>query len=145
MTTYLLDVNVLLALFDANHMSHIAAHRWFQHTGRRSWATCPLTQNGVVRVASHPRYPGSPGNPQQIRELLRQFCGSESHHFWRDTVSLLDDKLFSFGANVNHGNLTDVYLLGLSVHRAGKLATLDRHIPSAAVKGGEAALEIIGL
>jgi hypothetical protein len=45
MTTYLLDVNVLLALSDPMHIHHEAAHRWFAlprsancphgHPGRR--------------------------------------------------------------------------------------------------------------
>lgn len=143
MTTYLLDVNLLLALFDQNHVSHIPAHRWFQDVGRRSWATCPVTESGFVRIASHPSYPGCPGNPQEILAILRQFCGSKGHLFWPDQVSLLDDGLFSLGAAINHSHLTDVYLVGLSVHKGGKLATLDRHIPPAAVRGGTKALEII--
>jgi hypothetical protein len=142
-TAYLLDVNVLLALFDQNHVSHTSAHQWFQDVGRHSWASCPVTENGLVRVASHPSYPGCPGNPQEILALLRQFCSSRGHRFWPDEVSLLDEKLFSLGASVTHTHLTDVYLLGLSVHKRGKLATLDRHIPAAAVRRGGEALEVI--
>lgn len=143
MTGYLLDVNILLALFDPNHVSHVAAHRWFQQVGRRWWATCPVTENGFVRIASHPSYPGSPGSSQEIRAILGRFCRRKGHHFWPDEVSLLDGTLFPVQAAINHAHLTDVYLLGLSVHKGGKLATLDRHIPSAAVRGGTEALEII--
>jgi uncharacterized protein len=56
-TTYLLDVNLLLALTDPMHVHHEQAHRWFASKGDLSWATCPLTENGFVRVASHPSYP----------------------------------------------------------------------------------------
>lgn len=142
MTTYLLDVNVLLALFDPNHVSHLAAHAWFQNIGERAWATCPITENGLVRIAGHPSYPGSPGTPGELRAMLREFCGSKNHHFWPDDVTLLDDTLFSL-VRVAHSHVTDVYLLGLSVRKGGKLATFDRHIPAGAVHGGIEALEMI--
>jgi hypothetical protein len=37
----------------------------------------------------------------------------------------------------------DVYLTRLAVHKKGKLATLDQHIPVHAVRGGDDALELI--
>lgn len=75
--------------------------------------------------------------------ILAEFCGSDSHSFWPDEVSLLDGKLFDVGAAINPAHLTDVYLLGLSVRKGGKLATLDRHIPSGEVVGGGEATEVI--
>jgi predicted nucleic acid-binding protein len=47
--TVLLDVNVIVALIDPTHVAHDAAHGWFEAVGRRDWATCPLTENGVIR------------------------------------------------------------------------------------------------
>ena len=41
----LLDVNVLIALIDPQHVHHERSHRWFQAHGGHGWATCPLTQN----------------------------------------------------------------------------------------------------
>ena len=52
--THLLDINVLVALFDSAHVHHEAAHRWFANVGNASWATCPITENGFVRVVSIP-------------------------------------------------------------------------------------------
>jgi len=75
--------------------------------------------------------------------MLGRFCADGGHQFWPDAVSLLDDRLFFPEGLTNHSHLTDVYLLGLSVHKGGRLATLDRHIPSAAVRGGADALELI--
>ena len=46
MTTFLLDVNVLIALVDPAHVQHDAAHDWFGQLGYLAWATCPLTENG---------------------------------------------------------------------------------------------------
>jgi predicted nucleic acid-binding protein len=54
MTTYLLDVNLLLALTDPMHIHHESAYRWFAGKGQKAWATCPLTENGFVRIASYP-------------------------------------------------------------------------------------------
>ena len=59
----LLDVNVLVALFDPSHVHHTAAHDWFADRGEEGWATCPITENGLLRIVGHPKYPNSPGPP----------------------------------------------------------------------------------
>ncbi len=143
MTTYLLDVNVLLALFDPSHVSHEAAHGWFETVGHHAWATCPFTENGVVRIASHPSYPSRPGNPREILDLLKRFCSTKGHQFWPDMISLLDESLFQRNVPIGHNHVTDIYLLALAVRQGGKLATFDRKIPAAAVGGGGAGMEII--
>ena len=117
MTTYLLDVNLLLALTDPMHVHHEPAHRWFAETGCQAWATCPLTENGFVRISSHPKYPNRPGDVAAVLEILRQLCALEGHHFWADEVSLRD--LLSSEVVVTHAHVTDVYLLGLARHKGG--------------------------
>ena len=62
----LLDVNVLIALVDTAHVQHDEAHEWFGKTGRKAFATCPLTENGLLRIVGHPRYPNSPGSPGAV-------------------------------------------------------------------------------
>lgn len=141
MSAYLLGVNLLLALSDLMHVHHEAAHRWFAHRGHQSWATCPLTENGFVRIASHPSYPNRPGDVGTVLALLRQFCAAAGHQFWAEDVSIRD--LLAPNAVVTHAHVTDIYLLGLAVHKGGKLATLDRRIPIAAVQGGAEAIELI--
>jgi len=141
MTAYLLDVNVLLALSDPMHVHHEAAHRWFGEEGRHAWATCPLTENAYVRIASHPSYPNRPGDAAVVLDSLRRLYAVAEHDFWPDDVSLLD--LVLPGAAMSHGQVTDVYLLGLAARRGGKLATFDRRIPSQVVPGGAEALEVI--
>jgi toxin-antitoxin system PIN domain toxin len=140
-TIYLLDVNLLLALSDPMHVHHEVGHRWFGRVGRHAWATCPLTENGFVRIASHPRYPNRPGDVAIVLAILRRFCAVEGHHFWAEDASLRD--LLLPGAIVTHAHITDIYLLGLAVHKGGKLATLDHHIPTTAVQDGIDALELI--
>jgi toxin-antitoxin system PIN domain toxin len=139
--TYLLDVNLLLALSDPMHIHHEAAHRWFARTGRQSWATCPVTENGYVRVASHPSYPNRPGDVNAVLDILRQFCSTDGHQFWAEDVSIRE--LLVPDAVVTHAHITDVYLLGLAASKGGKLATLDRRIPAAAVQGGAEAMALI--
>jgi uncharacterized protein len=68
--TFLLDVNVLIALIDPTHVSHGDAHRWFTREGSASWATCPITGNGVLRIVGNPRYPNTPGSPAVVATVL---------------------------------------------------------------------------
>jgi toxin-antitoxin system PIN domain toxin len=138
---YLLDVNVLLAMHDANHAFSNAAHRWFDTVGREGWATCALTENGFVRITSAASYPGSLKDPAAMVAILRRSCATSSHHFWSESVSLRD--LLRPGAIITHRQITDVYLLGLAAHYGGKLATFDRRIPATAVYGGSEALAVI--
>ncbi len=128
----LLDVNVIVALFDPNHVHHEPAHRWFAEHRASGWATCPLTENGVVRVLSNPAYSSVAERPQEIARRLATFRASSHHVFWPDDVSVCDATLF--GLSVGHRQLTDVYLLGLATAHDGCLATFDRSVPLKAVR-----------
>lgn len=141
MTTHLLDVNLLLALSDPMHIHHQSAHRWFAERGRVAWATCPLTENGFIRIASHPLYPNRPGDVMAVRAILGRLCEAPGHQFWPEDISIL--QILQPEAIITHVQITDVYLLGLAVHRKGKLATLDQRIPADAVRGGRKALELL--
>ncbi len=133
MRVTLLDVNVLVALFDPAHVSHEAAHRWFGRNHRHGWATCPTTINGCIRVLSNPAYPTVQTTPAEVAGRLRSLCSTTDHHFWEDSVSLLDGTLFRPSSIAGHQLITDAYLLGLAVRNHGRLATFDRHIPLQAV------------
>ena len=131
--TSLLDVNVLIALFDPDHIHHEPAHRWFGDHRSGGWATCPLTENGVVRVLSNPAYSAGAERPARIVERLDMFRSSGDHVFWPDDVSLCDSGVFSL--TVGHRQMTDVYLLALARGHDGRLVTFDRSIPLKAVRG----------
>jgi hypothetical protein len=131
----LLDVNVLVALFDPDHVHHEVAHDWFADRGRRAWATCPLTELGFVRVLSNPAYGGSVTRATDLMARLRRFCKSGGHVCWPDVVSLRDEAVFDCSHVASHRQVTDVYLLGLAHSRGGVLATFDRGIPLRAVRG----------
>ena len=141
MTTYLLDINLLLALIDPMHIHYKLAHRWFAEKGQKAWATCPLTENGFVHIASHPNYPNRPGDVAAVLGVLRQLCEAPGHHFWTEDISIRD--VVEPNAIITHVQITDVYLLGLAAHKKGKLASLDQRIPISAVRGGREALELI--
>lgn len=131
----LLDVNVLIALFDPVHIHHEPAHAWFARHGDAGWATCPLTENALVRILSNPAYPGRRTTLDDAIQRLDRFCSSGHHVFWPEDQSIRDAALFSPVHIVGHRQITDVYLLALAVRRDGRLATFDRNIPARAVAG----------
>jgi uncharacterized protein len=131
----LLDVNVLVALFDPDHVHHQLAHDWFAETRASGWATCAVTEIGFVRVVSQPAYQSPVSRAAHLVPLLRRFCSSPDHHFWAETPSILDGKLVNPALIQGARQLTDVYLLALAVRRRGRLATFDRTIPLGAVRG----------
>jgi hypothetical protein len=140
---FLLDVNVLIALIDDRHIHHEMAHRWFGSTGRKEWATCPFTQNAVLRILSSGAYSNSPGSPSVVSEILSMFCSLPGHHFWPDDVSLLDCTEDETSRLLHSAQISDTYLLALASIHGGQLATFDRRLVVSAVRSGKSALYLI--
>lgn len=130
----LFDVNVLVALFDPHHASHASAIHWFDQHGAAGWASCPITQNGCVRVMSQPGY-SNLMPVAVVAERLREATAHDAHQFWADDISLLDVKKIHVTHVHGPKQLTDVYLLALAVERGGRLVTFDQGISLAAVIG----------
>ena len=122
---------------------HELCHGWFADRGARPWATCAITQNGVLRILGHPRYPNSPGSPAVVTQVLRQLVAHPQHQFWPAAPSLLSELAVDTAALLDPGQITDAYLLGLAVHHDGVLATLDRRLQAQSVTHGSKALELI--
>lgn len=141
--TFLVDVNILIALVDPGHAFHALASNWFIDVGRAGWATCPIVQNGAVRVFGHSRFPGGPGTTTAAAALFRPWFEEPAHIFWPDDISLLDHELIDPALLGAAARITDTYLLALAVRQGGKLATLDRRLSPAAVRGGGDALHVI--
>jgi toxin-antitoxin system PIN domain toxin len=140
-----MDVNVLVALIDPIHSHYEAAHRWLGMNRRYGWATCPMTVNGCIRIVSNPAYFPEKIAVSEVALRLRDACATIEHHFWEDSVSLLDESLFQPANILGHQKITDAYLLGLAVRNHGRLVTFDRNIPLKAVPGaGARHLAIIG-
>ena len=135
---FLLDINVLIALADPDHEHHEKAEVFFLTNHRQGWATCPITENGFVRIVGAANYPKGPGSTTSARDILRQLCGHEGHRFWPDDLSV------RAGENLPVSkHLTDHYLLCLALHRQGKLVTFDRHIQAERIPGGAAAYLVL--
>ena len=130
----LLDVSILVTLFDPSHVHHQIAHDWFEDQKPNGWATCPVTENGFVRIATGPIWARPPHRPGEIIQRLTEFRRSPHHHFWSDTISLTDIGLFDPAFIHGHRQITDVYLLGLATSVGGAFATLDQSVPLKAVK-----------
>lgn len=131
----LLDVSVLVPLFDAGHQHHELAHDWFEDQRRRGWATCPITENGFVRLVTSPGFVNPPHRALDIVPKLAALRQSGGHEFWPATVSLTDGRIFNHALIRGHKQLTDVYLLGLAKVNGGALATFDRSVHLGAVIG----------
>ena len=142
MTVFLLDVNVLIAVVDTAHVQHDEAHEWFGKTGRKAFATCPLTENGLLRIVGHPRYPNSPGSPGAVMTSLAAMRALPGHRFWADTISISDAQLVDGSRLTSHAQVTDTYLLALAQAQGGRLASMDRKLVTNAVFEGKKALEL---
>jgi uncharacterized protein len=132
----LLDANVLIALMDADHSLHSPATSWFAENASRGWASCPITQNGCIRVMSHAGYP-SPLPIRAIVERLREATAHALHELWPDDVSALDARTVDPTRIHGPRQLTDIYLLALATAHGGRLVTFDRSIASDAAVGAQ--------
>ncbi len=141
--TFLLDVNILIALVDREHIDHADAHQWFGREGSRSWATCPITENGLIRIVGNPRYINSLGSPATVAQTLIALRSLKGHEFWSDDLCPVSSPLIDPAQILTPGQVTDTYLLALAVSRGGRFATFDRRLSSKAVKGGANALYVI--
>ncbi len=134
MTRALLDVNVLIALLDEDHVHHARAREWLEANVAGGWASCPITQNGCVRVMSQPAYP-NPLPAAAVVERLANATKRSEHRFWPDDVSLLDRGVADGGRIHGPKQVTDLYLLALSVGHRGRFATFDGNVPLSAIVG----------
>lgn len=133
----LLDVNVLVALLDATHVHHGIATDWLASHLQLGWASCPLTQNGCIRVLSLTAYRNAQ-SPGKVAQRLGEAAARSSHEFWADSVSLLDAGRAQWDHVLTSRQVTDAYLLALAVSRGGRLVTLDRGIGLKSIAGAQA-------
>ena len=139
----LLDVNVLIALLDENHPHPASLSDWFANHIEYGWASCPLTQNGCVRIIPQPRYPNALGVAEAVMRL-REAVSTPWHQFLPDDVSLLDDDVVDRLQLLGPRQLTDLYLLALAVAHGARLVTLDKSVSFVAVRGaGEEHLVLV--
>lgn len=134
MSRALLDVSVLLALLDSDHVDHLRAHDWLDDEIGGGWASCAITENGFVRIISQARYP-SPVPPTKAIEVLSRAREGGNHAFWPCDVSVLDAKTVDRSRLHGPRQVTDAYLLALAAAHGGRFVTFDRSLSLAAVHG----------
>lgn len=136
---HLLDVNVWVALLDEAHVFHRQVLDFFE-TERLQIATCPLVENGVIRVLNVPGYGRiGPVGFEAVAAKLRDICAELDHEFWADDLSVRESELVNWSRVLGHNQITDVYLLALAVTNKGCLTTLDHHVALSTVVGATSA------
>ena len=139
----LLDVNVLIALLDADHLHHRRASAWLAENIASGWASCAITQNGCVRIMSQPGYP-NPLPAARVAERLRDATQTVHHRFVPGALSLLDAEHFDTEQLLGYRQVTDAWLLGLAVAHRLRLVTFDANVPLRVVRGAKAG-HVVGL
>jgi uncharacterized protein len=127
-TGFLLDVNVLIAASWPAHVAFSKVQKWLSIHAHSGWATCPLTQAAFVRILSNPSFSPNALSPREALALLQTNLAHPAHRFWADEIGLLQ-AVNSLAPQLDgHQQVTDAYLLGLAMHKGGKLATMDKSI-----------------
>ena len=140
---FLLDVNVLISRADSRHEHHRRCRRWeSQHAGA-GLCTCPLTENGFLRIYGHPDYPGGPGSPGEALVELRHLRALPANRFLPADVSVAHAPTFGDLPDVPPKQLADLYLLAVAARHGVLFATLDQTVPASLITGGPAALHVI--
>jgi toxin-antitoxin system PIN domain toxin len=135
---YLLDVNVWVALLDEAHVFHAQALA-FMERKKLPIATCPLVENGVVRVLNLPGYSTfGPAGFEAVATKLDEICAAVDHEFWPDDLSLRTPGMVNWPRVLGHNQITDIYLLALAVIHDGCFLTLDHRVATSTVAGASA-------
>ncbi len=128
MTAFLFDVNLLIALMWPAHEDHDRAQQWFANNAHHGWATCPFTQAAFARIVANPAFSPDAVSPVEAAGLLTSNLKHQNHQFWADEITLTQ-AIEPFSIRLTgHQQVTDAYLLGLAIHKKGKLATMDRSV-----------------
>lgn len=140
---FLLDINVLIALADPRHQFHGAFNKWYVDRKYPPLATCPITENGFLRIYGHPDYPDGPGSPELALAPLVAIRNRPNSIFLPDDLSLADPAKRTSIRNATPKQLTDIYLLSLAVRHHGTFLTFDRGVRGNCVPGGTRAFELL--
>ena len=119
--TFLLDTNAIIALAWENHEHHAVVTRWLRTV--KSFATCPITQGGFIRISSNPAL-GYANEPADAFLSLDSILQDRRHEFWPDELSFGGTEIARLLIR-SHTQVTDHYLVALARQRQGSLATFD--------------------
>jgi toxin-antitoxin system PIN domain toxin len=126
LTKYLVDVNVLIALADEEHIHYTTATNWLDAMGDNEWGACAFSHAGFLRIMTNPKLGGySVGDATEVLISLSQHPGYRFwpiHDDWMSLTGPFRQRVFG------HQQITDVWLLGLAVKEGGVLVTMDTAI-----------------
>jgi predicted nucleic acid-binding protein len=120
---YLLDLKVLVALLDEEHIYHQIVTEWFDTPGLQ-WAICPFTEAGLLRHMARPKIGDL--SMEEATAMLAQLAQEPGYHYqpisgdWQTLCGWFFKRLFG------HKQITDAYLLGLAVLEELILVTFNR-------------------
>jgi toxin-antitoxin system PIN domain toxin len=116
-SAYLADGNVLVALVVEDHIHHDVALRWFDEV-EPDVATCPITEGTLLRFLIREAWRAA-----DAAAVLDAIRSCPWHRFWPDAIPY--DEAHLVGV-IGHRQVTDAYLVALSRHHGGQVATLDK-------------------
>jgi hypothetical protein len=132
MKTFLLDINVLLALGWSHHVHHDLAHAWLAKSPRRPLAHCTLTQLGFIRISLLPGFTPATASSAELRARLKTFFAAHFTVFLREPENGMDDQILAARLDevLTSTQVTDAYLAGLATLHRATVATLDKSFVS---------------
>ncbi len=122
----LLDLNILFALTWSSHIHHESAHQWFKKERGQGWATCPITQSGLVRLSSNKKILAEAVTPTEAYILLNTLVALPDHQFLADSIPLNEAIIFQQVNILGHRQITDAYLLSLAIYNEARLISFDK-------------------
>lgn len=133
---WLLDVNVLLAWLWPSHEAHKTASGWMHEHRQETWATCPLTEIGFLRIVTNRSFsPHAPAWAEAVGILRKHTVGSPTHCFWPDSLTSGELDLMLGNRIKGPGQIPDAYLLALAMHHHGRVVTFDSRMEALAPEG----------
>jgi hypothetical protein len=126
----LLDLNVLIALTEPEHVHRLRAERWFLSTGKNGFGVCPVTEVGFIRITTNPAMQAGRITLERAIATLQALRAHPGYHYWPITEAESWVAVTAcFAARISgYQQITDAYLLGMAIKEDGVLVTFDRGI-----------------
>lgn len=127
-STDLLDINVWLALIDANHAHHPRARRYWEEESAPRIAFCRISMLGLLRLSTHHKVMnGQPFTPTEAWSAYRAFRALPEVVFLQEPPDL-EPRMAAWSDTPAFPTTrwTDCYLAALAMTSACRLVSFDR-------------------
>ena len=124
--TDLPDVNVWLALADANHVHHAVAQRYWQTQAGAVVAFCRVSMLGFLRLSTHPRVLTRPLTASEAWGIYRRYRDEAEVGFVGEDPSIEGElQELVCRADFSQRLWTDAYLAAFSMSAGCRLVSFD--------------------